>query len=276
MRNKFVLISGSASLSCSEAKLDKAIEFVQYLVGEILRRGGGLVLLASDESSTMDVQGRPHIFDWVALRGVEQYVESAIEHPRTCAQIIMSDQAVESRLDDRHLRTLTNLEHRGVVKVHHIRREEFTGGEYRLLESKVSDAMVAIGGGKGTYNSGIDMLDAGKLVLPMDLKIGALSEDGDGAISLHRDLIANPSGFFRHTHEDIVHRIHTLSMDREIYSASEVAQRAAELLSLELESRQRSGIMKFLSPLDTVVGKFVTWVGLARAIEFLKGFINSL
>ena len=54
MKDKFILISGSASNSCPEAKLDRAIDFVRCFVGEVLRRGGGLVILASDDSATLD------------------------------------------------------------------------------------------------------------------------------------------------------------------------------------------------------------------------------
>ncbi len=40
MKGEFILISGSASDSCPEAGLDRAVEFVEHLVGEVLRRGG--------------------------------------------------------------------------------------------------------------------------------------------------------------------------------------------------------------------------------------------
>lgn len=274
MKGKFILIYGSASRSCPVDKLDGAIELVQCFVAEVLRRGGGVVVLGVDELATVDSHGRPRIFDWIVLRGVEHYVESTSEVPRVCARLVMSDQAVETKLDDQNLQTLSNLEQRGALEVERIRREEYTGGKYRQLEIELADAMLAVGGGKGTYVCGTDMLDVGKPVLPMDFKVGASSEDGEGAVLLHKELTEDPARFFPSTHAEIIDKVDTLSLDREVHQPSVVAQRAAEFLSLELaQSRPppRSGIRRFLGPVDKAVGKVVTWVGLIRAIEFFKG-----
>ena len=62
----------------------------------------------------------------------------------------MSDKAWESKIDDAGLRLLRDLEQRNAVDLRHIRREMFTGGEYREVMVERSDAMLAIGGGKGT------------------------------------------------------------------------------------------------------------------------------
>ena len=69
---------------------------------------------------------------------------------------------------------------------------------------------------------------------------------------------------------------HTIGnwLDRGIHQPSVVAQRATELLSSELgqsEPLQRTRIQRFLGPVDKAVGKFVTWVGLIKAIDFLRG-----
>ena len=279
MKGKFILISGSASNSCTEAKLDLAVKFVEHLVGQILQRQGGLVVLASDDSATLNSRGVPRIFDWVALREVERYVESTTEGPRKCARIVMPDYIVESRLSQGNLRTLSNLQQRGVLEVERIRRAEYTGGRYRELQVELADAMVAVGGGKGTYICGTDMLDTGKPVLPIDLNVGALSGDGDGALLLHRELMDDPARFFPGSHETVMDRLDTLTLEREIHHVSAVAQRAAEFLASELaveaqmptEPAPRSHIRRFFSYVHNAVSSFVTWVGLARAIEFLRG-----
>ena len=115
MRGKFILIYGSASRSCPLDKLDAAIDLVRCFVTEVLRRGGGVVVLGADESATVDSHGRPHIFDWIALREVERYVESTAEARRICARLMMSDLAVETKLNDQNLKTLSNLEQRGGI-----------------------------------------------------------------------------------------------------------------------------------------------------------------
>ena len=279
MKGKFILISGSASNSCTEAKLDLAVEFVEHLVGEILRRGGGFVILASDDSATLDSRGVPRIFDWVVLREVERYVESTTEGPKKCARVVMADHVVASRLSEGNLRTLSTLQQRGVVEIERIRREEYTGGRYRGLQVELADAMVAIGGGKGTYICGMDMLAAGKPVLPIDLNIGAFSGDGDGALLLQRELMDDPARFFPGNHELVMDRLDTLTLERRIHQVSAVAQRTAEILASELPMAKpvpagpapRSRIRRFYGYVHNVVSNFVTWVGLARAIEFLRG-----
>ena len=222
----------------------------------------------------MGPHGRPRVFDWVVLRELERYVGSTSNPPRTLARLVISDQAVETKIDDKNFSLVSKLEQRGVLEVERIKREEYTGGRYRDLELELADAMVAIGGGKGTYISGTDMLDAGKSVLPLDLKIGASSEDGEGAVLLLRELTQDPARFFQRTQGDVIDKIDTLALERGIHQPSVVAQRAAELLSSELtqsESLRRTGIRRCLGPLDKAVSKFVTWVGLIRAIDFLKG-----
>ena len=164
------------------------------------------------------------------------------------------------------------------MEVKRIRREEYTGGRYRQLEVELADAMLAIGGGKGTYICGSDMLEASKPVLPLDLKVGASLEDGEGAVRLLRELVQDPGRFFPCTKAEIIDKIDTLSLNREIHQPSVVAQRAAELLSSELgqsKPLQRTGIRRFFAPVDKAVGKCVTWVGLIKAIEFLSGIVMS-
>ena len=162
MDGKFIMLTGSASPTCPADKLLVASEFVRAFTGEVLRRGGGLVVLAGHEESTRDEQGTPHIFDWMALRQVEIFAESSTEPPRPYVRIVMSEAAPESRIDAANLRLLKNLEQRNVVELFPIRREVFTGGEYRRVMIEQADAMVAVGGGKGTYSAGTDIYGPGQ------------------------------------------------------------------------------------------------------------------
>ncbi len=148
MDGKFIMLSGSAGLSCPADKLEIAFQFVRSFTGEVLRQGGGLVVLAGDEESTKDEHGAPHVFDWLVLREVENYAESTTEVPRPCARVVMSDEAPESKIDADNLRLLKNLEQRNVIELCPIRREVFTGGEYRKVMDENADAMLAIGGAR--------------------------------------------------------------------------------------------------------------------------------
>ena len=278
MEGKFVLLSGSASRSCESAKLATAIEFVQDFVREVLRRGGGIVVLAGDEESTKNDDGVPCVFDWVALRAVERYAESAIGYPRQYARVVMSDKTYESKIKGDNLKTLKNLEQRNCLKVSYIARAKFTGGEYRDLQSELSDAMLAIGGGKGTYNIGIKMNSLGKPVLPLDLQIGSFSEDGDGALNLHKEMMSNPKDFFPKMHTDIINKLTTFSLNSAVNEIDVVGQVAVELIAEELnsevgEDRRTSKLKRITSSLNwKVVG--VIAGGIATLIGAIAGLIK--
>ena len=236
MNSKFIMLSGSASLSCPGDKLDIAFQFVRGFTGEVLRRGGGLVVLAGDEESTKDEHGTPHVFDWLILREVENYAESTTEVPRPYARVVMSDEAPESQIEADNLRLLRDLEQRNVVELCLIRREVFTGGEYRKMMTERADAMLAIGGGKGTYSAGAKMISQGKPVLPLDLQLRSTAEDGDGAVTLHREMVSDPSRFFPNTHQDVTNRFGLFSLDREINAPEAVARVSGEMLARELDT----------------------------------------
>ena len=236
MNGKFITLSGSASLSCPADKLDIAFQFVKSFTGEVLRRGGGLVVLAGDEESTKEEHGAPHVFDWLVLREVENYAQSTTEVPRPYARVVMSDEAPESKIDDANLRLLRNLEQRNVVELFPIRREVFTGGEYRKVMVERADAMIAIGGGKGTYSAGIEMIAKGKPVLPLDLQLGSTVDDGDGPVALHREMLSNPDRFLANTHRSVKNRFGLISLEREINEPEAVARASAELLARDLDA----------------------------------------
>ncbi len=277
MKGKFILVHGSASLSCPDAKLAKVYEFVRNLVAEILRREGGVVVLAGNEQETEDEEGNPHIFDWIVLREVLRYVESTVGPQRRCAYLVMSDAAWESKIGVENREILSDLQQRDVVEVKRIRREDFTGGRYREAQVQCADGMVALGGGKGTYACGKDMSDLGKPVLPMDLDIGAFSEDGKGALDLHREFVDSPGRFFPKTHATVAGRIEILSLHGERTEPSIIAQRAAEILQRELGSGMPLGlasIQKTGQLLWKWVQGFAKVAGIVRVLEVLKNFFS--
>ena len=240
MKEKFILVSGSASHDCPPQMLDIATEFVRYFTRQVLDRGGGLVVLAGNEDSTKDSRGVPRIFDWIVLREVEAFAGKTVKAPRKYARVVMSDQAIESAISDPQIRLLTNLQQRNVVEVKQISRDRFTGGDYRLAQTEMADAMLAIGGGKGTYVVGLRMLELGKPVLPMELKIGSFSEDGEGSIALRKEMINEPERFFRQTHRNLMNQIATINLTRRINDAQTVGQVATDIFEAEFSVEPRA------------------------------------
>jgi hypothetical protein len=175
----------------------------------------------------------------------------------------------------RNRRTFSNLQQRGALEVERIPSDEYAGGTYRRWECDLADALVAMGGGKGTYIVGYEMLELQKPVLSLDLDIGAYSEDGEGALLLHRELQADASRFFPATHNRVADQIEAVSFEGNTVDV--VARRAVELLDREM-SRSRRGDMspakRGLYLLETAVTKFLTVIGVLRAWDFLKNVIN--
>lgn len=236
-KNKFILITGSASRDCPHDTLDLAVDFVRCFTREVLNRGGGVVVLGSDERSTLNERGVPRIFDWVVLREVENYASSTTTPQRRLAKVVMSDEARESKLSSDNLITLRNLEQREVVSVYYVPRREFTGGAYRYEQISEADGMLAIGGGKGTYSLGSEMTDLGKPVLPVDLQIGSMNEDGDGALGLHREMMDHSSRFFPVSNQNVVNKLGLVSLNAGINEVENAARVASELINAEFESK---------------------------------------
>ena len=273
----FVLISGSAGLSCPADKLDVACQFVRRFTGEVLRLGGGIVVMAGDETSVKDEHGVPHVFDWVALREVERYAASTTESSRPYARVIMSDNARESKIDRAGLRLLKNLGQRNAAEFCQIRRDVFTGGEYRRVMIEQSNAMLAVGGGKGTYTAATKMTALGKPVLPLDLQLGSTADDGEGAVALNREMATETDRFFPNTHRDVMNRAGLLSLDRGINDAGTVAQVSAEMLARELEASpppEQSADTKGRLVALWRAGKELSVVVYAiKVIEWVKGLL---
>ena len=271
MNDRFVLFSGSASSSCPDERLDQAIQFLGCFVPQVLQAGGEFVVLLGDEDRTKGDDGKPRIFDWEILRSVERYVESTTGGVRPYARVVISDNAWVDKMSAGNRRTFSNLQQRGALKVERIRREEYAGGTYRRVECELADALLALGGGKGTYIVGREMLELGKPVLPLDLDIGASSEDGEGALLLHRELQADPSLFFPATHDRVMDQIEAVSFQANPIDS--VARRTVEMLNREMSSSARAGtslVKRGFNLLETAAKRFLAFIGVLRAWEFLR------
>ena len=274
------MLSGSASPSCPADKLLIGSHFIKSFTGEVLRRGGGIVVLAGNEESTKDDHGIPHVFDWLALREVAAFAESTTEAPRPYARIIMSDEALESKIDPANLLLLKNLEQRNVVELFPIQRELFTGGEYRKVMIEMADAMLVIGGGKGTYSAGTEMISMGKAVLPLDLQLGSTAEDGDGAVALHKKMRITPSRFLPNTFQNARNRLGLLSLDRGINEAVSVSRVSAEMLAKEFDviprSHQSTSVRRRLVALCQAMKALPVIAAAIKIIGWARGLLPYL
>ena len=76
----------------------------------------------------------------------------------------------------------------------------------------------------------------GKPVLPLDVRLGSIVQDGDGAVALYREMVSAPDHFFPRTSHDMRNRVGLLSLDRGVNDPGTVARVSAEMLARELSA----------------------------------------
>lgn len=245
MQEKLVLIAGSASNTCPTAKLEVAHAFVQVLARLVLEEGGGFALFVSGEPTNDD--GLPLIFDWIVLRELDRYLTASGAPARHRVLVVTSHKAWSTKMSEAQRQLLVKLSGAGAAECAYVDDDVHTGGNIGDKQIGRASAMVAIGGGKGVTDRAHKMMRKGCPVLPLDLSVGALSGDGDGALGLHKRLLAEPQRFFPLTPDHVKRYLPSLSLDVQGADVEAVATRAVELLAAEFDAARANG------PIDVVV-----------------------
>ena len=122
------------------------------------------------------------------------------------------------------------------------------------------------------------MIDQGKPVLPLDLNLGAITEDGEGGVALHREMMSATDRFFPNTHSQIKNRMGLFSLNRGLVEPESAALAAAELMSDEFKAQQPepSQPARTANPLRrlVLVLKELPQIAAAvRIVEFLRNLL---
>ena len=238
MQPQYILISGSATPDCPREKLERAHQFVTAVTKEIVRTGSGVTVLVGREPVS-DAAG-PTIFDWTVLRAVAQVLDDSDENAnRVLAHVITAADSFTKRFSPENAQLIQRLQMKGAIDVQHIDKNRYYGGSYRNKQAALSDALIAVGGGKGTYNIGDRMLADGKPVMPMDLSVGARSNDGDGALQLLSEMKTDQRTFLPRSHTVVNLQLYALSLEQPVASIRRIATAVAKILAIELEVSDR-------------------------------------
>lgn len=232
---ELILLSGSASQSCPVEKLSVAHSAIRELTLAILGEGGGLIVFAGGEPLASDGGSLPLIFDWTVLRTLEKYLDGQPRQPtsRYSAVVITSNKAMARKMSDENRQLISRLSQRQAVDIIFVEDELHTGGNIRDAQLERAGAMISLGGGKGVADEAAKLIRRGKPVLPLDLAIGALSGDGEGALALHRRLLTEPSVFFPQTHTSVRGLIPSLSLEMGSVDPLAVALRIVDAIAAE-------------------------------------------
>ena len=237
MEPKYILISGSAAEDCPAEKLERAHKFVVAVTEEIVQTGNGLVVLAAGEPTRGESDDAvPLVFDWTVLRTIERILDDSSGNAnRILAHVITGADSDRKRFSPANTGLIQQLEVKNAVDVQYIDENMYYGGNYREWQADLSDAMIAIGGGKGTYDVGNRMLQAGKPVMPMHISIG--SRDDDGALKLLSEMKTDPPAFLPCSHQVVKRHLYTLSLEHiSCWSVQRIAYQVAHILAAELKA----------------------------------------
>ena len=239
MKNGYILIAGSASADCDSERLKRALRFVRNATTAILDTGNAVSVLAASEPTRTENGGEvPIAFDWEVLRTVDRYVQNRPggDAGRALVRAATGVDSETKRFNRQQLQLIRRLQDKGALEILHIPEAVYSGGDYRNRLVDMSDAMIAIGGGKGTYITGDMMLNAGKPVMPMDIRIGASHGDGEGALKLLAEMKADSKPFLPRRHEIVKTRLSTLSLEGACPPVERIANEVAAILKSELEA----------------------------------------
>ena len=239
MKTGYILIAGSASVDCDGEQLARALRFIRNATTAILDTGNSVSVLATDEPTrTENGVEVPIAFDWEVLRTVDRYVQNRPggDEGRILVRAATGDDSETKRFNRQQRQLVRRLQDKKALKFHYIPEAVYSGGDYRNCLVDMSDGMIAIGGGKGTYIAGKMMLAEGKPVMPMDIRIGASREDGEGALKLLEEMKADSKQFLPTRHEIAKTRLSTLSLEGECPPVKRIANEVAAILKSELEA----------------------------------------
>ena len=238
MPRKCILIAGSAYEDCDHTKLARATEFVRAATEKIIETGNSVAVLATREPVRVEnTRSVPLSFDWEVLRTIDCHLEQRDNMASyNMAHVFMGSDSMDKRFTPENATLIQRLQAKGAIDIRHIEESLYSGGEYRDRQAELCDAMIAIGGGKGTYQVADKMLSFGKPVMPMDIQIGAQHQSAAGAIQLLDEMKADEKVFLRHSHQVVNKRLYALSLEKPYWNTSRIAHNGGAHLD------QRDGI----------------------------------
>ena len=122
------------------------------------------------------------------------------------------------------------------------------------------------------------MVSKGKPALPLDLQLGSIVQDGDGAATLYREMALDPGRFFPNTYQDSRNRLGLFSLDRGISDAATVARMSVEMLAKELtaitSSDQPIGFKRRLAFVWQAAKTLPLIASAIRIFEWVKGLLS--
>lgn len=229
LAESYILLAGSISDATENTLIDRAHTFVESFVDKVLNAGGGFVIYVAAEP--LNVDKKPMIFDWTVARAVDTLIPGNSAKPRL--KIVASHERLQTKASQEQRQLVYGMVARNVAELVNLEDEIVTGGNVGDEQVEVATAMVALGGGKGVLDRARKMTKRSLPVLPLDLRLGALSEDGAGALGVLKSFQAAPLTYMPNTGNTVVKGLLALSLQEPVLSLPEIARRIVDIFHQE-------------------------------------------
>lgn len=232
LMSKYILLAGSISNTTDDGLIDRAHEFVHSFVEEVLSAGGGFVIYVAEP---VNADNKPLLFDWTVAKAVDKLVPS--DSSRVRLKVVTSQERLQSKANPEQRKLLTEMIARGVAELVHLEEEVLTGGNVGDEQIEHATAMVALGGGKGVLDRARKMAKKLLPVLPLDLQLGANSEDGAGALGVLKNFQTNPLTYMPNSGNKVIKVLPALSLQEPVISLSDISRRIVKIFYEEEKAR---------------------------------------
>ncbi|CAB3831519.1 5'-methylthioadenosine/S-adenosylhomocysteine nucleosidase [Achromobacter mucicolens] len=234
LENEYFLIAGSVSKKTETAVIDLAHNFTRAVTKSVLAAKGGLVVYLAGLPT--NEAGDALTFDWTVAYEAEKLL--ADYAPARQLKIITSQVAMRDKMTYQQRALIRRLSAENFAEIVYIDDDLITGGNIGDEQVEVATAMIALGGGKGVSDRAHKMRKRKLPVLPFDLQLGGLSEDGGGARFLLDTFFKEPLTMFHFTGEQVKGRLDSMSLQEPLYSVDRVADHSVALFQAEFEARE--------------------------------------
>lgn len=228
-----ILLAGSISHITNDEHIDRAHEFVEALVSEVINAGGSFVgyFTAEPVSETQ----KSLVFDWTVARKINQLIPDNSE--QVYLKIVVSSDRLNNRTSPEQRRLLTSMIARGVAECIYIDDDIVTGSNIGEEQIEHATAMIALGGGKGVLDRAHKMVKKSMPILPLDMKLGSNKEDGAGALGLLKKFQENPLTYMPNTGKLVLKSFVALSLEEAVSEFPKIAQKITEIFHKEEQAR---------------------------------------
>ena len=209
IRGRRIHIAGSAAPEVPDALLRYAHELVEELVRSLSRAGATFVLGAGKEPLVRpeDDSSPSTIFDWTALATLhelllDERVTAAGPQGRLISTV--ATHKTEGQIPERRRKIWRDLTEGEAIKLEFTEPGWTAGAVQRERQAQQGDLLIALSGGQGVEHLAQLYALAGKPVIPLDLDLGASTQDGSGgAARLAKRALAHPERFARFKTPDV-------------------------------------------------------------------------